>query len=72
MGFCSVEVKPEGPFQLQAVALAELAIKVTLLPVQTGLVLVAPVDDGIGLTVAVIVYTVACVQPVPVLLIVSE
>ena len=41
-------------------------------PTHTGLVFVAPVDVGTKFTVTEVVYTVAGLQPMPVLLIVSE
>jgi hypothetical protein len=55
LGFCKVEVNPEGPLQLHAVALLELDESVTVPPTHIGPLLVAPVDDGIGLTVTVVV-----------------
>ena len=50
----------------------ELALNVAVPPKQIGLLLVAPVDDGTGLTVTVVVYTVEGEQPEPTLLTVSE
>ena len=41
-------------------------------PGHIGLLLVAPVDDGIGFTLTVVVYTVAFTQPLPVPVIVNE
>jgi hypothetical protein len=55
VGFCKVEVYPEGPLQLHAVASLELDESVTVPPTHIGPLLVAPVDDGIGLTVTVVV-----------------
>ena len=51
VGFCSVDVYPEGPLHDHAVASLELADRVTVPPTQIGPLLVAPVDDGIGLIV---------------------
>ena len=72
VGFCKVEVKPSVPDQLHAVALLELELRVTVPPKQTVPLFVAPLDDGTGLTVTDVVYTVAGVQPLPTLLTVSE
>jgi hypothetical protein len=72
VGFCKDEVKPEGPLHDHEVASLELADRVTVPPTQIGPLLVAPVDDGIGLTVTVVVYTVVGEQPIPVLLNVNE
>jgi hypothetical protein len=54
VGFCNVEVNPEGPVHDHAVAPDELADNVTV-PTHTGPLFVAPVDDGTGLTVIVVV-----------------
>jgi hypothetical protein len=48
-----VEVKPDGPVHDHAVALLELAERVTVPPAHIGPLLVAPVDDGAGLIVTV-------------------
>ena len=72
VGFCKEEEKPEGPDHDHAVASLELADNVTVPPTHIGPLLVAPVEDGTGLTVTVVVYTVAGVQPDPVLLSVNE
>ena len=50
----------------------EFALKVTVPPLQIVPLFVAPVEDGTGLTVTVVVYTVAGAQPLPTLLTVSE
>ncbi len=50
----------------------ELALKVTVPPLQIGPLFVAPLEVGTGLTVTVVVYTVAGAQPEPTLLTVSE
>ena len=50
VGFSNVDVKPSGPLQSHAVALLEFAESVTVPPEQIGPPLVAPVDDGTGLT----------------------
>ena len=55
VGFCRLEVNPEGPLQLHAVALLELEESVTVPPTHIGPLLVAPVEDGTGLTVTVVV-----------------
>jgi hypothetical protein len=72
VGFCKVDEKLLGPLHDHAVALLELAFKVTVPPLHTAPLLVAPVDDGTALTVTAAVYTVAGLQPVPVELTVSE
>ena len=56
VGFCKEEVKPSGPNHDHAFALLELAETVTVPVTHIGPLLVAPVDDGKGLTVAVVVY----------------
>ncbi len=48
-------MKPDGPLQLHAVALLELEESVTVPPSHIGPLLVAPVEDGTGLTVTVVV-----------------
>ena len=53
-------------------ALLELSISVTVLPAHTGLVFVAPVDNGTGFKVTDVVYTVAGLQPLPALLTTNE
>ncbi len=72
VGFCNDEVKPPGPLHDHVVASLEFAERVTVPPTHIGLVLVAPVEEGTGLTVTVVVYTVAGEQPEPVLLTESE
>ena len=49
--FCKEEVKPDGPVHDHAVASVELAESVAVPPTHIGPLLVAPVDDGIALTV---------------------
>ena len=71
-GFCMADVKPEGPLQVHSVAPLELALSVAVPPTHTGPLFVAPVDDGTGFTVTVVVYTVVGAHPDPVLLTVSE
>ena len=72
LGFWIVDVYPAGPLQFHAVALLELALSVADPPKHIGPSFVAPVDEGTGLTVTAVVYTVAGLQPLPVLLTVSE
>jgi hypothetical protein len=72
VGFCNEDVKPEGPLHDHDVASLEFADRVTVPPTQIGPLFVAPVDDGTGLTVTVVVYTVVGKQPSPVLLNVNE
>ncbi len=48
-------MKPDGPLQLQVVASLELEERVTVPPTQIGPLFVAPVDDGTGFTVTVVV-----------------
>jgi hypothetical protein len=72
VGFCNDEVKPEGPLHDHAIASLELEESVTVPPTHIGPLFVAPVDDGTGLTVTVVVYTVVGEQPIPVLLNVNE
>lgn len=72
VGFCKEEVKPEGPVQDQADASLELAVSVAVPPTHIGPLLVAPVEEGVGLTVTEVVYTVAGEQPEPLLLTESE
>ena len=67
VGFCNDEVYPEGPLQDHADASLELAVSVAVPPTHIGPLLVAPVEEGVGLTVAEVVYTVAGEQPDPVL-----
>jgi len=55
VGFCSEEVKPDGPFHVHEFALLELAANVTVPPMHIGLLFVAPLEAGIGFTVAVVV-----------------
>jgi hypothetical protein len=55
VGFCTDEVKPSGPFHDHAVAAVELADSVAVPPTHIAPPLVAPVDDGTGLTVTVVV-----------------
>ena len=50
----------------------EFALSVTVPLLQIGPLFVAPVDVGDALTVTVVVYTVAGVQPLPVALSVNE
>lgn len=71
-GSCAFEAKLLGPVHDHAVALLELDERVALDPEHMGLSLVAPVDDGIGLTVTAVVYTVDCEQPVVELLMLRE
>lgn len=71
-GFCNDEVNPPGPVHDHDVALLEFAFNVTVPPMQTGPLLVAPVDEGIGLTTTVVVYADDEPQPLPGLLTVSE
>ena len=71
-GFCAAEVEPSEPVHDHAVALLELSFKVTVPPLQIGPLLVAPVEVGAVFTVTVVVYTVDGLQPLPVLLSVSE
>ena len=54
-GFCNIEEKLPGPVHDQLLALLELALNVIAEPGQTGLLFVAPVDDGTGLTVTAVV-----------------
>ena len=55
VGFCDAELKLFGPLHDHAVALLELALNVTVLPLQIGPLLVAPLDVGTALTVTVVV-----------------
>ena len=55
VGFCKEEEKPEGPDQDHAVALLELAERATVPPTHIVPLLVAPVEDGTGLTLTVVV-----------------
>ena len=64
-GFCKVEVEPSDPCHNQAVALLELSNKVAEPEMHIGLLLVAPVDEGVGVTVTVVGYTVSGLQPDP-------
>ena len=52
--------------------LLELSFSVAVPPTQIGLVFVAPVDVGTACTVTEVVYTVAGLQPLPVLLTTKE
>ena len=71
-GFCDAEVKP-GPVHDHDVALLEFALKITEpVPMHNGPLFEAPVEVGNGLTVTIVVYTVAGLHPVPVLLTVNE
>ena len=72
MGFCKVEVNPPDPVHDHAVAPLEFAESATVPPTQIGPLLVVPVDDGTGLTVTEVVYTVDGLQPEPVVLTVNE
>ena len=72
VGFWSDDVKPPGPVHDHEVALLEFAFRVTVPPEHIGLLFVAPVEDGVGLTVTVVVYIVAGLQPLPALLTVNE
>ncbi len=56
VGFCSEELKPAGPVHTQVVALLEFECNVTVPPIHIGAVLVAPVDEGDGVTLAVVVF----------------
>ena len=71
-GLCAAEVDPSEPVHDHAVALLELSCNVTVPPLQIGPLLVAPVEVGAVFTVTVVVYTVDGLQPLPVLLSVSE
>ena len=71
-GVCNVELEPSEPVHDHAVALLELSLSVTELPLHTGLLFVTPVEDGTGLTVTTVVYTVDWLQPVALLLNVNE
>ena len=71
-GFCAAELEPSEPVHDQAVALLEFALSVTVPLLQIGPLFVAPVDVGDALTVTVVVYTVAGVQPLPIALSVNE
>jgi hypothetical protein len=55
VGFCTDDVNPSGPFHDHAVAAVELAESVAVPPTHIAPPLVAPVDDGTGLTVTVVV-----------------
>ena len=72
VGLCVEELNPSEPTQDQAVALLELSLKVAVAPTHIGPSFVAPVEDGTGLTVTVVVYTVTGEHPIPVLLTVNE
>ena len=67
-GFCALDVVPLEPVHDHAVALLELALSVTVPPLQIVPLFVAPVEDGTGLTVTVVRYTVPGLQPLPTLL----
>ena len=67
----SDELKP-GPVHDHDVASLEFALNVAVPPTHIEPLLVAPVDDGTGLTVTVVVYTVDGLHPMPVLLSVNE
>ena len=54
-GVCKEEVVASDPVQDQIVALLELDCSVTEPPLQSGLVFVAPLEDGTGLTLTVVV-----------------
>ena len=71
-GLCAAEVDPSDPVHDHAVALLELSFNVTVPPLHIGPLFVAPVDVGTVFTVTVVVYTVDGLQPLPVLLSVSE
>ena len=71
-GLCAAEVDPSEPVHDHAVALLELSCNVTVPPLHIGPLLVAPVEVGTVFTVTVVVYTVDGLQPLPVLLSVSE
>ena len=71
-GLCAAEVDPSDPVHDHAVALLELSFNVTVPPLHIGPLFVAPVDVGSVITVTVVVYTVDGLQPLPVLLSVSE
>jgi hypothetical protein len=72
IGFCRLEVNPSDPDQDQLVASLELALNLTVSPLQIGPLLIIPEEDGIGLTVTMVIYTVAGEQPLPILLTVRE
>ena len=72
VGFCAAELEPSEPVHDQEVALLEFALRVTVPLLQIGPLFVAPVDVGDALTVTVVVYTVAGVQPLPIALSVNE
>jgi hypothetical protein len=55
VGFCKVEVKPDGPVHDHAVAPIEFGERVTVPPTHNGPLFVAPDDVGTGLTVIVVV-----------------
>ena len=55
VGFWRDDVKADGPVHDHEFAFEELAFNVTVPPTQIGPSLVAPVEEGIGLTVAVVV-----------------
>ena len=71
-GLAEVEVNPSEPVQTQEVAAVEFEYSVAAVPAHTRPLLVAPVEDGSGLTVTVVVYTVVGLQPYPMLVSVSE
>ena len=61
-GSCKVDVDPSEPVHDHAVALLETECNVTKPPLHIGLVFVGAAV-GVGLTVIVVVYTVAGLQP---------
>ena len=62
-GLCIADVEPSDPCHDHPVALVEWSDRVTEVPLQTGLLLVAPVDDGTAFTVTIVVYAAALMQP---------
>ena len=54
-GFCPFDVKPSEPTHDHIVASVECELSVTEPPLHEGLLFVAPVDDGIALTVTTVV-----------------
>ncbi len=55
VGFCNADVKPFGPVHDHDVASLELANRFAVPPTHIAPPLVAPVDDGTGLTVTEVV-----------------
>ena len=54
-GFWALDVVPLEPVHDHAVALLELALSVTVPPLQIGPLFVAPVEDGTRFTVTTVV-----------------